>query len=159
MSDTDEEPLIVGSRRDRRNNDTQPEGGEAVTGAYEVYGAQDYVGAALDNLWKILEPGGHLSMDIGTNSTAEKITIAMSKRMGIDLPTKIRMLWSREGELLRIKFVDQKIAGWFKFLFRPQVQISEITVTKEEAVIALSGVLADYFIPDQKIVFKEGTPA
>lgn len=158
MADTEEEPLIVGSRRDRRNNDERADGDEVATSGYEIYGAQDYVGAALDNLWKILEPGGHLSMDIGTNSPAEKITIAMSKRMGIDLPTKIRMTWSREGELLRIKFTDQKISGWFKFLFRPQVQISEITVTKEEAVIALSGVLADYFIPDQKIVFKEGTP-
>lgn len=156
MADTEEEPLIVGSRRDRRNDADRD---EVVTGPYEVYGAQDYVGAALDNLWKILESGGHLAIDIGTNSPAEKITIAMSKRMGIDLPTKVRMLWTREGELLRIKFTDQKISGWFKFLFRPQVQISEITVTKEEAVIALSGVLADYFIPDQKIVFKEGTPA
>ena len=153
MSDESaEEPLIVGRRRDREDpvDAGQPS-------AHEIYGARDYVGAFMDSLWLILAPGGHLNIDFGTDSTQKIITIQLAKRMGLDLPTQVKMTWAREGELLRIKFTGDKPSGWFKWLFKPSVQIDEITVTKEEAVVALSGVLADWVVPDQKFVFKEGT--
>lgn len=120
---------------------------------HEVYGVQEYVTSALDNLWTILADGGQLSLDLSKTAVERYVTIPIMKRAGLELPNNVKMVWSRTGETLRVAFTGDKPKVYFKLLWKSSIECPEITITKEKAVLALNSII----IPDQTIIFKTGT--
>lgn len=121
---------------------------------HEIYGVQEYVAAALDKLWEILSDGGQLSLDLSRTTVERYVTVAVMKRAGLEFPTTVKMIWKREGDLLRITFTGDKPKAYFKLFWKSSVECTEITITKEKAVLAIDSAI----VPDQTIIFKTGTP-